>query len=442
MQYRTHCLTTCPSRLELGYVSRRVAHSVKQVFSTVLILTIVTSVGCEKHSDSKSTEQNTDVRSTEVGRVQLSQTQRHNLGIYTSVAKVVSFTPIEEVYGRVIPNPNATYETTAPSAGQLLTGNEGLPKPGQFVKQGQMIGSLKVRVSPELRSDFENRIVEAESRLKSDEEVVASLTKIKEGLERIAGQEILSRTELESATANVARAQSQLAIDKSNIKNWTSVLSAIKAEKSDQDDAWHLPILAPHDGTVSELTTNSGAFVEPGTLLLRLVDHTHQIVQLTVRSQRGVMLDLAQANQNLIVHIQSKSYDAEFIGVASAIDMSSQSMQWLYSIKSYSDALRPGLLVVAKYPQGAVFADAIQIPTSCVIQHKGLQFVYVDKGEGAFERRSVQILGNIDANTVVRPANEAHEDSAIGINTDEEVVSEGAQTLLSREFLVAAGDDD
>jgi multidrug efflux pump subunit AcrA (membrane-fusion protein) len=305
-----------------------------------------------------------------------------------------------------------------------------------------MLALVKVRVSPDLRSDFISRVAEAESRLKYNVDVVEALTSIRDGLERISTKEIISRTELDTATANLSKAKAQIAHDRTIVEHWRGVLSAIDTEDKLKQDEWHLPILSPHDGTVADLYATNGVNVEPGTPLLSIIDQSQQLIHLSVPTRGQSLSDQLITQATLVVSIRGKSFDASYLGLASSIDMSSQSFQLLYSVESGAESLRPGLLVTANYPIGKLTEDAIAIPTSSVVQHKGLNYVYVAVDDSRYERRSIQILGTATDSTFVRPTVDEQDDLAIGLKNAEQIVTSGAQVLLSREFLAVGGDAD
>ena len=138
-------------------------------------------------------------------------------------------------------NPNATFDINSPFAGELIVDKE-WPKLASMVLREQIIGKIKVRSSPEVRVDLQSRMLDAESRLPSDRNAVESLSRIVDGLQRIASKEILSRTELDIATSNLARASAQVALDESAVRHWKSVLEAIDTPSGSANERWLVQI--------------------------------------------------------------------------------------------------------------------------------------------------------------------------------------------------------
>ncbi len=412
------------------------------VFSFVLAFAVVVISGCERASDDERDKDHVEPRAVSLDTVHIETSIAERIGLEKTLATTALFRPSIEVYGRVVPNPNATFEIMSPSAGQISTRNGGLPLPGTKVAKGQMLAVIKVRVSPEVRADFESRIVESKSRLKNNEEIVDYLSRITQGLQNIASKEILSRTELDSASANLARAKAQVALDKAVIANWQGVIQIMSSPEPAEGNFWRLPIEAPHDGTIAEVSTAEGAFVEAGALLLRIIDQTQQVIRLDVPQVSLEFLDASAKAELLSVWCQGKSYEARFIGVGPSVDLSSQSIQFLYFVEDTSNLLRPGLHITTRIRSSETTESAVKVPSSSVLQHRGMYYVYVAVEEATYQRRRVEVLETRDGETVVKNTIVASQELSNGVKDGDTVVSTGAQLLLSREFLVAGGDSD
>ncbi len=399
-------------------------------------------IGCGRETSDVEAKQVSEQKVLNKGTVGVDASLAERIGIKKVVAKNTPFKPTTEVYGRVIVNPNATFDLVSPSAGQVFVNSGRWPLPGTRVIKGQHLATLKVRVSPDLRADFESRIVEAKARLKNNEDVVESLSRIAQGLQNISAREILSRTELDMASANLSKAKSQVELDKAIIANWQSVMKRVNATESVQGDFWQIPVSSPHDGTIEEIGTSEGAYVEAGSLLLRIIDLSQQLIRIDVPLTINSTLEDSTEAQTLMIKCRGKSFDASLLGRAPSIDLSSQNSHILYSIRDATHQLRPGMLVTASIAHGDSNADAISVPSTSILQHRGLHFVYVAIDDSTYQRRGVDVLGIRDNETLIKPSLESVEDLAIGVSDGKWVVSSGAQLLLSREFLAVGGDSD
>src|SRR5262249_51869487 len=94
-------------------------------------------------------------------------------GIKDEPAKSISWVPRLVVYGRVVPNPQATVEIRSPFAGTLrATSDSPWPVPGRGVQTGQVFGLVDIRVGPQERLDFQAKLNEAKLKQEGAEEAV------------------------------------------------------------------------------------------------------------------------------------------------------------------------------------------------------------------------------------------------------------------------------
>ena len=417
--------------------------------SLVLLLAymfLITLGGCKKNvdEDELAKPSGNAIEPSKKHSIELSNEQIERIGIQTTLAKLVVYQPTIQVFGRVIINPNASFDIYSPSAGKLNT-DETWPKLASEVEPNQVLGKIKVRNSPEVRADLQSRLLDAESRLPSDRNSVESLQRIVEGLQRIAAKEVLSRTELDVALSNLARARAQVALDESAVNHWKSVLAAIDAPSATSSEHWIIPIVALHQGQVTEVSVAGPSFVEAGQHLLRIVDQTSHLIRLDIHPDMNTV-EIA-SRPDLAISCRNREFDARFVGQASTMDTSSQFRHLLFSVDDRSMELRPGMLVQAKFPintdtANSGIVNAIQIPVNAVIYHEGLPYVYVKSDGERFERRSVSAIGTSGKELFVRATTDEDRELRLGLQTGDQVVVSGAQVLLSREFLQAGGDDD
>ncbi len=430
------------AQCKFGKFSRKCQAGFLAMFTGVCL---VMACGCKRDEDKVHDAKPTrEPESASLLWVELTDAQIERIGIKTTPAKSGAYHPTTQVFGRVVINPNATFDINSPFAGELIVDKE-WPKIASVLSRGQVIGKIKVRSSPEVRADLQNRMLDAVSRLPSDRNAVESLTRIVEGLQRIASKEVLSRTELDIATSNLARARAQVALDESAVKHWKSVLEAIDTPPGSVNEHWLVPIMALHEGQVTEVSIAGRSYVEAGQHLLRTVNQSTHLIRLDIppdMETAGITDRL-----DLLVSCLSHQYEARFEGLASTVDTSSQFRHLLFSINDASRGLRPGMLVRAKFPVNSDTTDssnidAIQIPSNALIYHQGLPYVFVQSDSDRFERRSVSLIGQSSQDLFVKVAADKDRELRIGVQADEQVVVSGAQVLLSRQFLQAGGDND
>lgn len=384
------------------------------------------------------------------GIVKLGAKLAESHGIKDGPAQAISWQPRLTVYGRVVPNPQATIEVRAPFAGTLRTNDHmPWPWPGQWVKAGQMLGRMDIRIGPQERLDFQAKLNEARLKLRGAEEVLKVQEERVDRLQKLGTGEIVSRKELDEAKVQLIEARTTRMIAEGAVETWQGALNMIDQAREKPISTWSLPLTAPTDGEVTELVARPGMMLESGGLIARVVDFRRPLVRLdlppdALRAHPPETVDLLAASMAAPT-LASKAKLSEplpvrayLIGSAPQVDAASQYASYLYEVRPSSPpgesisngqlggaSWRPGLFVKAQITVASSKSqDAIAVPRPAVLFHQGRALVYVRIGPGRYERREVHLLGDNGFNLVL----------ADGVNAGEPVVFLQAQVLLSEEF--------
>jgi biotin carboxyl carrier protein len=367
-------------------------------------------------------------------------------GIKDEPARAVTWYRPVAVYGRVVPNPQATIEVRSPFAGTLRADpNAPWPTPGQTVKKGQLFGRVDIRVGPQERLDLQMKWNEARLKQQGAEEVVAIHEKRVERLHRAGSSDFLPRKELDEALVQLADARTQLHTAQAAVTLWEKALRTIEQRPNGPSAGWTEPLLAPAEGEVTELAARPGTAVEAGGLVVRVVDFGRPLVRLdlppevlTAGPPPQVELTPAPVSPPVLgVTSLSESAPraapllARLVGPAPQVDVASQFAAYCYEVppeaaRAAKDgfAWRPGLFVKAAVRcAGERPQQAVSVPRSAVLFHLGRAWVYVTVGPGRYERCEVQLLGQ-----------EADRWILTGVAANDPVVWKQAQVLLSEEF--------
>jgi hypothetical protein len=391
--------------------------------------------------------------------IKLNANLADSYGVAVEPARAASWQERIAVFGRVVPNPRATYEVRAPFAGALQA-VEGVvwPAPGQAVRAGQALARIALRVGPQERFDFLAKFEEArqkrqgaEAVCKLRQEMVDRLTRVKSGVQR----------ELDEAQVQLLEAQTQLASARAAVELWQQCLDEIDALPAKADGAWSKVLTVPAENgrpmelEVTELAAQPGTAVEAGGLIARLVDCSRALVRLDLPAE------LLHAGPPRTVELttapRSAAVKATLVGPASQVDAPSQLAGYFYLVETTRSAAsspghdaepgargcwRPGLFVQALLPAGGESRPAIAVPADAILYHQGRALVYVRTHPDLYERREVQILGHEGDRCLVAPLDLLLEDNQLnlGVKEGEQVVSSQAQILLSTEFRRDADD--
>jgi RND family efflux transporter MFP subunit len=351
-------------------------------------------------------------------------------GIVAVPARPVSWERRSAVYGRIVPNPQATVEVRAPFAGILREMPDALwPMVGREVRGGQPLGRLDIRVSSLERLDLQAKLGEARRKLEGSEEVLRIQQGRLERLRKVSGAAIVTQRELDDGQVAIADARTQAEMARASAELWDRALQAINRRDGRTETGWSEFLTAPIGGEVTELFARPGTTVEPGTAILRLVDFRRVLVRMDLPPT--VLAAGAPAEIELTAGTEQGAVQrAVLIGPAPQVDAASQLAGYWYEIRPsdksrMTQAWRPGLFVrAAVRSQAGQPVAAVAVPHSALLYHEGRSLVYVRISPGRFERREVQVLGQDGTDWVL----------ADGVTAGEAIVSRQAQVLLSEEF--------
>ena len=154
----------------------------------------------------------------------------------------------------------------------------------------------------------------------------------------------------------------------------------------------HYPVRAPFDGTL----------ISKGVVLLDHVDPTTQIFSIADFSTVWVSADIYQKYVPLLEGLSDKTvrfragsypdrtFEASIFYTGKIIDEKTRTADMRAIAENPDCLLKPGMFVDLELPVEAA-ADVLQVPASAVQKHEGEMFVFVQKEDGLFERRDVQI---------------------------------------------------
>jgi multidrug efflux pump subunit AcrA (membrane-fusion protein) len=404
--------------------------------------------------------------------IKLNKVAAESHGIETEPAKAVTWREHVVVFGRVVPNPRATYEVRSPFAGTLAADQASpWPMPGQSVQPGQLLGRVTLRVGPQERLDLQTKLADARLKFEGAEKVAQLRQEVVDRLSKISSTSLPQR-EWNEAKAQLVEAQTQLATAKAALDIWQQAQDELD-RVTEKNGVWSRPLPAPYEPElhapleVSDLGGQPGASVEAGGLVFRLVDYSRVLVRLDLpadmvrhgppaaelklsviapppRALRGAFNRTEAA-------VPEAPMTATLVGPAGPADTSSQFVGYYYlatlteasgkAAKTGQRAWRPGLFVqAAVLVPGAGEQDAVSVPLSALLYHQGRALVYVRHDEVHYERREVQVLGQEDGQVFLAQPTLLHPE--VGVSADELVANGQPQVLLWAEFFRKENDND
>jgi hypothetical protein len=119
----------------------------------------------------------------------------------------------------------------------------------------------------------------------------------------------------------------------------------------------------------------------------------------------------------------SKSVPAELLGPAPSVDPQLQGKGFLFLLKTNSVQLAPGAAVMGFLEFPGESQSGVGLPRNAIVRFNGANWVYLQTGDQAFERREVKLDSPLSQGWFVRE----------GLKPGDKVVIVGAQELLSEE---------
>jgi hypothetical protein len=351
-------------------------------------------------------------------------------GIKAQVVTNAPWRPKLHIDGRVVPNPQASLEIRAPFAGILrIEAADSKLHLGASVAAHDTLALFDARFTPTESLDLKAKLVEAEARHKSAEEVVkirqerlGRLNKLQVG--------VLSQDDVDAASVQLSEARMQAHIAQTQFAIWKQALEAVGKKTV------VVPVQSPIAGEIAEIGVQPGASVDAGHLIARIVDFRRVLLRLD--------FPISSTNEKPAASVFVKALDsptlwrASLRGRASNLEPGLQNASWYYEIMPDEQGASPrwqaGLYARTTLDDGTKTAvSAIAIPASALLVHQGRTLVYREKRVGLYERREVALLGR-DGDTLYVAA----EGWLAG---EDRVVTSGAQVLLSEEFRSEVDED-
>jgi Cu(I)/Ag(I) efflux system membrane fusion protein len=177
---------------------------------------------------------------------------------------------------------------------------------------------------------------------------------------------------------------------------------------------------SPRDGIVLERNVSDGMRAQPGDVLFRVADHSHVWATVDVAER-----DLASVAAGQPVSVRVRSYpDRTFAGnvalVYPHLNPATRTVKVRIELPNKDHLLLPDMYAEAEIDTGSG-QEVVAVPESAVIDSGDRQVVIIDKGDGKFEPRNVQ-LGRRGA----------------GYAEVKDGVSEGDRVVTSANFLIDA----
>jgi cobalt-zinc-cadmium efflux system membrane fusion protein len=342
-------------------------HLQYKIYRSIVVISCLTLLlSCSGSSEKK--ENNTQEASAKAEEksegLLLTQRQMDAVGIETGLIEKRNLNAIVKANGQLAVPPQNKADVSILSGGII---NHIYVLEGQQVKRGQMLATIANQELIKIQQDY----LAAKNNFTYIQAEYDRQTQLK-----AAGAGTGKSFQSSQATYNAER--SRLASYQSQLKQ----LGISAAKISGGTIVSQFPVLSPISGTVGHVIANTGAFVQPGTSIMEVVDNSKIHCDLTVFEKdlmqvkvgQKVAFQLTNQNNQLItgtINGINKSFENESKGVV---------VHAVINNKQHKNLI-PGMYVTALISTGSQLTPAV--PVEAVVRSQGKQYIYVVNEERA-----------------------------------------------------------
>jgi cobalt-zinc-cadmium efflux system membrane fusion protein len=334
----------------------------------------------------------------------------------------ITTAPVEErgalegasVLGEVGPNEDAYAVVASPMAARI---RRMLVGPAETVSGGQPLAELESVELGRARAE----LLAARARLDLAQR---TLTRTR----GLAAERIAPRRELEEAEARAGTAHAEVTAAE-------AALGALGVREEVPDarpsESGRFALRSPIAGTVIERAGAQGEVAEPGRPLYRVANLSRLWLTVHAFERDAVALRVGSTARVLFAALPGRSYSGPITIIGRQVDPQSKTVPVRIEIDNADGVLRPGMSATAVLPTGDQEARILAVPTAALQRLAEGWYVFVPRGEAAFEMRQVgrgrDLTGEVEILS--------------GVQAGEQVVVEGS-FLLKAEAEKARGEGE
>lgn len=153
------------------------------------------------------------------------------------------------------------------------------------------------------------------------------------------------------------------------------------------------PMLAPINGTVGQISANTGAFVQPGTSIMEVVDNSKIHCDLIVFEKDLMKVKIGQAVNFQLTNQENQQIPGRINGINKSFENESKGVI-VHAVLNNTEKqnLIPGMYVTALISVGSELSDAV--PVDAVVRAEGKEYIFIadkkDKDAVHFKKTEVK----------------------------------------------------
>jgi len=290
--------------------------------------------------------------------LELTPTQMQTVGIVTGPIAQKNLDSVIKANGQLAVPPQNKADVSILSGGII---NHISVIEGQQVKRGQLLATIKNQDLIKIQQDY----LAAKNNFTY---VQAEYTRQKQLQEAGAG----TGKSFQSAEATYNAERSRLTAYESQL----SQLGISPGKIASGNIVSQFPVVSPISGTVGQITANTGAFVQPGTSIMEVVDNSKIHCDLTVFEKDLMHVKVGQKVSFQLTNQENQLITGTINGVNKSFENESKGVTVHAVINNKEQKnLIPGMYVTALISTGTRLMAAV--PVDAVVRSEGKQFIFV-----------------------------------------------------------------
>jgi cobalt-zinc-cadmium efflux system membrane fusion protein len=347
----------------------------------VTLLAVSLALGCAKREEktaAKAPDTDSDAHgadeaahekddSKDAGIVRIEPTMLRDLQVTTAAVEKRLGTESAPVVAELRVAEHAYAELSSPVAARAM---RVLATAGQEVKRGQLLAELESLDLGKARGEYRNAVARVE--------LASQALERKRGLaqERIAPMREVQEAEAELRSAEASAGSARAA------------LQAMGSSPGQESEGAALRLHAPLSGTVLDRSLAQGQVAEAAHTLFRIGDLSKLWLVAHAPERDAVRVAPGSTARVAIPALPGQAINARVLLVGSQVEVSSRTIPVRLEVANPGRMLRPGMSATVWLPVGEG-APVIAVPAAALQRLDDMWCVFVPKGEGTFEARTV-----------------------------------------------------
>ncbi len=332
----------------------------KKILFTLFISTFLISCSGEKNKENKevSAEPAKEDQKEMTGSLELTPEQMRSVGITVGPIEQKNLSAVVKASGQLAVPPQNKADVSVLSGGLIRKINV---LEGQQVKHGQILASIENQELIKIQQDY--------LALKN------SFTYVQAEYDR--------QSQLKQAGAGTGKsfqsAEATYHAEHSRIRAYESQLRqfGISPDRiSTGNIVSQFPLLSPISGTVGQISANTGAFVQPGTSIMEVVDNSKIHCDLIVFEKDLMKVKIGQKVDFQLTNQENQEIKGRINGINKSFENESKGVIVHAIIENAAKQnLIPGMYVTALISVGSQLTPVV--PVDAVVRSEGKQYIFI-----------------------------------------------------------------